>query len=356
MPIQHLRRFVRAGRRHGHKIMNPAAKASISDHFDGERFRNLDGPPRRPSYAAILKWRASRNIKRWRVHADATPGAPPPAHVKVGQLRVTFINHATFLIQQDGVNILTDPIWSDWIGPASYLGVKRSREPGLRFSDLPHIDAILLSHDHYDHTDLPSLRQVAKRFPHVPVFSGLGTGRLLADHGLHNIHEMDWWQAGTVRGVEIVSVPAKHFSGRGVFDLNRTLWMGFVVRGAAGCIYFAGDTAWGHHFAMIGEHFGSMRAALLPIGAYLPPWVMQHVHLSPSEAVRAAEALRANVSVAMHYGTFQLGDEERHQPVDELHKAIAASKRPPKFWVLNFGEGRDVPPIERPAKRVLSAR
>ena len=320
-------------------VAAPRFRGVKSDHFDGERFHNHQSGWQ--TEASFLQWQMNREPGRWREWVDAAPGPPPPARAGDGGLRVTFVNHATTLIQMDGMNILTDPIWSDRCSPVSFAGPKRHRPPGIRFEELPKIDVVLVSHNHYDHLDLPTLRMLQKE--HDPmIITPLGNGALMARGGVKGARELDWWGAADAGGLRITAVPAQHFSARGISDRNRNLWGGFVIAGPSGNVYFAGDTGWGKHFAEVAERFGPMRLAILPIGAYLPRWFMKPAHISPAEAVDAHDALKASTSMAIHFGTFNLGDDGETQPVDDLREAIAA-KGNPRFWVLEFGGGRDVP-------------
>lgn len=319
-------------------IAAPHYRGPRSDHFDGRRFHNL--PSGWPWDANFLKWQLNRQNGPWRKWVEAKPGAKPPARVDGGKLRLTFINHATTLIQMDGVNILTDPIWSERCSPVSFAGPKRHRPPGIRFDDLPKIDVVLISHNHYDHLDLPTLRSLRDR--HKPrIITHLGNGALLRRHDIDEVEELDWWQPANA-SVRISSVPAQHFSSRGISDRNANLWGGFVISGTSGNVYFAGDTGWGNHFADIAARVGEIRLALLPIGAYLPRWFMRPAHISPAEAVDAHLALKAKTSVPMHYGTFNLGDDGEVEPVDDLRRAIAA-KKASGIEIFEFGEGRDLP-------------
>jgi len=259
-------------------------------------------------------------------------------------MRVTFVNHATSLVQMDGVNVLTDPIWSERCSPVSFAGPRRAVPPGLRLDQLPPIDVVVISHNHYDHLDLPTLRAVAAA--HRPrILVPRGNRSLLDRSRIRNVEELDWWQSVEIRGgVRIAAVPAQHFSGRGLFDRDRALWAGWVATGPAGSAYFAGDTGFGPHFREIRDRFGSPRLALLPIGAYRPEWFMSRVHMSPEEALRAHEILGAGTSVGIHFGTFRLADDGQDEPAARI-EALTRENSPaaPRFRVLGFGEGCDVP-------------
>src|SRR5437762_1303468 len=235
----------------------PRYQGPPSDHFNGQRFFNAD--PGWQSERSFLKWMLNRERGRWPSWVDMEPG-PKPAE-RVEDLRVTFINHATTLIQIAGVNILTDPIWSERTSPVSLIGPRRHRPPGIRFDDLPPIDLVLVSHNHYDHLDVPTLLRLQGRAESPShIITPLGNGRLMARFGIRNVTELDWWQ----REGNVTLVPARHFSARAISDRNRNLWGGFVIHGEKGNVYFAGDTGWGPHFADIGERFAPIRLALLP--------------------------------------------------------------------------------------------
>ena len=322
----------------------PRYRGQVTDHFDGRKFHNLEGPERR-GFVDFLRWTFTGRPGDWNQWTNSQPGAPPPRRVDGDKLRITFINHATVLIQTGGLNILTDPIWSDRASPFTWAGPKRHRPPGLRFEDLPHIDVVLLSHNHYDHLDIASLIRLKKE--HEPRFvAGLGNRALLQSHKIIDALELDWWdEADLSDQVRVTCVPAQHFSGRSLSDLDCTLWCGFVIQACKGNIYFAGDTATGGHFKQIKERFGEFRLALLPIGAYLPGWFMHPVHLSPAEAVNVHCLLQPDVSVAIHFGTFALGDDGEAEPVRELREALGDQIS--NFWVLEHGEGRYVDLDER---------
>lgn len=319
-------------------------RGQSSDHFDGKRFRNLDEGGDH-GFFDLLRWQTGRLFGKrgaWSSYKDYPAGEAPPARVDGDGLRVTFVGHATMLIQMGGVNILTDPVWSKRVSPFSFIGPKRVRPPGLRFEDLPPIHAVLVSHNHYDHLDIPTLKRLAET--HQPrFFVGLGNNKLLKAKKIDNVTELDWWQSSDLpNGVRITSVPARHWSGRSLTDRNQTLWGGYVIESSAGTVYFAGDTGFGIHFERIAKRFPAIRLALLPIGAHLPRWFMQANHMSPEDAVRAHQVLRPKTSLGIHFGTFRLADEGERQPVEELRSALLKVSNS-DFDVLAFGEGRDIP-------------
>ncbi len=323
----------------------PGYKGPQSNHFDGKRFYN-QGNHTEQGFFTFLKWITTRDAPEWRKMPAVANHTELPQRVGKGELQITFINHSTFLIQMDGLNILTDPLWSDRTSPVSFTGPQRVQQPGVLLDDLPPIDAVVLSHNHYDHLDLPTLKIIAAR-DKPRMFVGLGNRVLLNKAGIDNVREMDWWEQEILsKPVAISFVPAKHFSNRGMCDHNKTLWGGFVFEGAAGAVYFAGDTGFGPHFEQIGAHFKHLRLALLPIGAFQPEWFMAPHHMSPQDALKAHFILRAQTSVAMHYGTFRLGDDQQNEPVETLRSAIAATDmHSSQFWIMEFGESRAVPPL-----------
>ncbi|TQV80122.1 hypothetical protein FKG94_10665 [Exilibacterium tricleocarpae] len=312
----------------------PGYRGPVSENFDGERFRNLAPEYREKSLGDLLRWVFNREREeQWRwLPLEAGP-ALPPARVREG-LTVTFINHATVLVQVDGINILTDPIWSHRTSPVSWLGPQRYHDPGVRFEDLPPIDYVVISHNHYDHMDLPSLQRLWER-DQPTVVAGLGNRKLLAGAGIEKVVELDWWQPLAVNGqLTIHGVPAQHWSTRTRLDTNRTLWMGYVFASSEGPILFAGDTGLGPHFALINERFGPMQLSLLPIGAYLPRWFMRDNHLSPADALEAHRILQSRQSMAIHFGTFPLGDDGQTATVARmLEVRDRAGLAAEVFWV-----------------------
>ncbi len=309
--------------------------------FDGRRFHQPE-----PLVTGFRDWlRRSTTASRgpWRSFTDTPPGPRPAACIEKGGLRVTFVNHSTFLVQTEGINVLTDPTWSERSAP--FVGARRHRPPGIRFDDLPQIDVVLVSHDHHDHMDLPTLARLQAAWKPA-VYTGLGNAALLARHGIAGARELSWWQTLVIApGVTLTAVPARHMSGRGLFDHDRTLWCGFVLSGPSGSVYFAGDTGWGSHFAPIGEAFPNLRLAILPIGGFQPAWYMREQHMSPDDAVAAHRILGASTSIPMHFGTFPNAADGELEPADTLRAALAkAPDVAPHFVILDNGQSLDVPP------------
>ncbi len=306
-------------------------------HFDGKRFHNPDAA-QAPGLLEALRWKlTSRPESSPRFIRDVEQSTPP-RRVEGSGLRTTLVNHSTVLLQQRGSNILTDPIWSERASPLSWIGPRRRRKPGVSWKDLPCIDAVLISHNHYDHLDLPTLRGLTARGDCIFVVPAR-VARMLRSENIGPTHELDWGESLSLPGFTIHCVPALHFSSRGIFDRNKTLWCGYVIECQDRLVYFAGDTAFGRHFAQIREKFGSPHLALLPIGAYEPRWFMSPAHMAPDEAVRAHEILAASTSIAIHHGTFQLADEG----IDTPKKQLIACAQHESFLVLENGQFADIP-------------
>ncbi|HTP49525.1 MAG TPA: MBL fold metallo-hydrolase [Anaeromyxobacteraceae bacterium] len=307
------------------------------------RFLNLD-PTEPHGFGDVLKWKVFDWIAGRRrsspdrapvpaVAADRERLRRPPGPGEGA--RITWLGHSSFLVQLDGVSLLLDPVLEDRMGPLGLVG--RNVPPALRPEELPPVDATLVTHNHYDHLDLPTLRAVG-----ATVFAGLGNEELVRAEGLPCV-SLGWWQAVAFRGVRITFVPAQHFSQRGPGDRNRTLWGGFVIEGSSATVYHAGDTAYFSGFREIGRRFPGIDAALLPIGAYDPRWFMRSVHVDPEEALLAFLDLGASTLVAMHWGTFKQTDE----PLDEPPRRLEAERArrgiaPGRVRVLAVGETIEV--------------
>ena len=332
--------------------LNPPAVLPPSDHFDGKRFHNL--VPRRHGLGSVLRWLASRQPGKWHDWTEYPPGPPPPPTSQ--ELRITYINHSTFLLQLDGINVLTDPVWSKRASPLQWLGPRRRRPPGIRYRDLPPINVVVLSHDHYDHMDIATLQRL--NHDHNPcIYTGLRNARVLSRNGIGNVIELDWWEGVTHGDLRITAVPAQHFSGRSPFDRDRTLWCGFVLRGPSAQVYFAGDTGMGPHFQQIVNRYPELDVSILPIGAFRPEWFMGEVHLAPPEAVEVHLLLSAPVSLACHFGVFPLADDGESEPVELLQQTLANSElRGTEFKVLKLGEGQNFTRKSKPSPETTELR
>jgi len=288
-----------------------------TDHFDGRRFFNPSGAQGQPVWMVPRMLLTPRT--RWPSRIPVEPRRPP--NLGPDDVVVTFVGHATFLIQVASTNLLTDPVYSERASPVSFAGPRRVRAPGVRFDDLPGISLVLVSHNHYDHCDLGTLRALDRRF-HPQLVTPIGNGRLLRSAGIRRVEEIDWWQSASATPVPITLTPAQHFSARNMFDRNRALWGGFLIEAGGRRVLFAADTGYGPHFREIAARLGPIDLALLPIGAYEPRWFMKDIHMNPAEAVQAHLDLAARRSIAMHFGTFQLTPEGIDEPVRELAKAL----------------------------------
>lgn len=263
---------------------------------------------------------------------------------KSNELILTFVNHSTFLLQTEELTLLTDPIYSERASPVPFAGPRRMRKPGIPFEALPTVDVVLVSHNHYDHMDLPTLRRLEHQ--HRPAFvTTLGNRQRLVQAGLSRVEELDWWQGLSINSkLTITSTPAEHFSGRTLSDRNRALWGGFFLAFPRLRVLFAADSAYGPHFAMIRERLGRPNLALLPIGAYEPRWFMHNVHMNPNDAVKAHLDLAAARSVGMHFGTFHLSDEAFERPLTDLQASLLShGVNPETFITLTAGESKPFP-------------
>ena len=317
--------------------MSSRTSPERSDHFDGKRFFNPTGPTPQPFTAVPRMMREPRTP--WPAHIDQPTRVPPSLGGTAAV--VTVIGHSTFLIQTSAGNLLTDPMYSERAGPL-FFGPRRVRQPAVRFEDLPDIAVVLLSHNHYDHCDLATLRRLAARFDPI-VVTPVGNRALVDSTGIRRIEELDWWQSTVASTMPITLTPAHHFSARTPFDRDRALWGGFVLGAGRTRIYFAGDTAYAPFFPEVAQRLGPFDLALLPIGAYEPRWFMRAVHMNPEEAVQAHLDLGCPDSIGMHFGTFQLTGEGIDEPLRALETACRARGVPAsRFRALAFGDSATV--------------
>ena len=302
---------------------NPYYAGPKSDHFDGLRFQIPGGPDDRSlGDLAKMLWDSRRGRTPWPRVGVSTPLAPPPPRVESSAIRLTFIGHSSFLLQTEGVNLLLDPVWSERAGPAGF-GPRRVTAPPLALPELPDLDAVLVSHNHYDHLDLATLGRLAKLKP-SRVLTPLGNDTILKRHDKAIAAEAyDWNETARVGPLKVHFEPALHWSARGRGDRRMALWSSFVIEGPKHRIYFAGDTGYGDGglFEGLARKHGAFRLAILPIGAYAPRWFMRDMHCDPEEAVKIFQHLNADFAFACHWGTFRLTQE----PYDEPRQRLAAA-------------------------------
>jgi L-ascorbate metabolism protein UlaG (beta-lactamase superfamily) len=314
-----------------------------SDHFAGERFFDPDGVPPK-SLGEVLRWQfgSGRERQAWPEWAPSPHADSPPLRVDGDRVRLSFVGHASWLIQTAGLNILIDPVWSARVSPVSWAGPKRHNDPGIAFDALPSIDIALVSHGHYDHLDIPTLSKLAATSA-PRVITPLGNDvTMRSANDTIKAEAFDWHHRVELGGgVAVTLVPTRHWSARGLFDRNRALWASFVLETAAGKIYIVCDSGYGEgrHFRKVAQAHGPLRLAILPIGAYEPRWFMKDQHMNPSDAVKALADCGAQAALAHHHGTFQLTDEAIDAPVTALHAALDEAKVPrERFVALKPGQ------------------
>jgi L-ascorbate metabolism protein UlaG (beta-lactamase superfamily) len=324
-------------------LSNPYYAGPVTDHFDGTRFF-VPGQaiPNGPSGMFKMLFRRSQREK-WPDELPSPFQDTPPARVGGSDLRVTFIGHASFLIQVSGLNILVDPVYAERASPFAALGPRRRNRPGIAFTDLPPIDVVLISHSHYDHMDLVALAALSSK--HVQRFvAPLGNDSIIAPAvgGLQKVDTFDWGQSLTLRpGIDVHLVPSFHWAARGIFDRRKSLWGSFVLTTPAGVIYHIADTGYGDGSISkdVRNRFGAPRLAIIPVGAYEPRWFMQSMHVNPEEAVRIFQDCSAEAAIGHHWGTFPLTEEPHGQPEIDLAKALAAANiAPQRFQAFRPGQ------------------
>lgn len=310
-------------------------------HHTSRGFRN-NHPTDAHGGLDLLRWLPGFLLKPYRkLHFSVRP--PPVEQLRANRTQdtLTWIGHSTFLLQLSGRNLVTDPHFSERASPLAFAGPRRLTPPALRAEDLPPLHIALVSHNHYDHLDEPSVRRLARLHPDLTFVVPLGLGRWFARRRIARVVELDWWQHADIAGLRVHAVPAQHFSGRGLRDRDATLWCGFVVETPTRRVYFAGDTGYCPDFAEIGARFAPIDLSLLPIGAYEPRWFMRYMHANPEDAVRIHRDVGSQLSVAMHWGTFRLTEEPLDEPPQRQRRALNAAGLPPeRFQVFQHGESR----------------
>jgi len=321
----------------------------VSDHFDGERFFDLYGAAPK-GRRDLLRWLVGRNWRgtraKWPAWAPSPYADRPPARVGGAVLRISYVGHASFLIQTAGLNMLLDPVWSKRASPFGFIGPKRVNDPGIAFADLPPIDVVLVSHAHYDHLDVATLSRLAAA--HRPrIITALGNDAIMRNHDpVIAAEAYDWNDRVEIgAGVAVTLVAMRHWSARNLSDRNMSLWASFVIETPGGRIYFVADSGYGdgRHFRTARDRHGPLRLAILPIGAYEPRWFMREAHMNPAESVQALIDCGAELALGHHYGTFQLTDEPIDAPLAALADALGVAGiseerfralRPGQVWQL----------------------
>lgn len=317
----------------------------VSDHFDGSRFFDPEVRNNK-SFGAFLKWQLTKKSVPWPDSVGLLEYDVPPARVFDDDLRVSNVGHVTFLIQTQGLNILTDPVWSERASPVSFAGPKRVIAPGIRFADLPPIDIVWISHNHYDHLDIHTIKKLWKN--HKPrIITPLGNDKIIRSHDKKiDVESYDWGDEVEISDtVKFHLSPMQHWSARGLFDRNKALWAALTIETKGGNIYFVGDSGYGggRYFKRDKEKFGEFRLALLPMGAYEPRWFMKYAHMNPDDMLKAYRDLGEPYTIPSHYDVFKLTDEGRGEAKIALEKTMKSQGLGRKVTLLEVGQTWDVP-------------
>ena len=323
---------------------NPHYNPAMSHHTENGFRNNYPQPPRQ----SFWKWQWERWTKGVPENPKEGYGFPllkPDAAFLAanrGDPTLTWIGHASFLLQIGGVNVLTDPHLTERASPVSFAGPKRHVAPAFDFDTLPHADVVVISHNHYDHLDLETVKRLNRQKGGAPMFFvPLGLKAWFKAQGIDNVTELDWWESADHLGLKLTLAPVQHWSSRTPWDRNRTLWGSWVVEHPRLRFFFGGDFGYSSDLADIGKRFGTIDLAMLPIGAYEPRWFMSVMHANPQEAVRAQQDLHARYAVAMHWGTFRLTDELLDEPPRKLAEALVQNGvSPDRFFLMKHGETR----------------
>lgn len=294
----------------------PKYEGPVTDHFDGKKFHNPGGN-QMGSFRKLMAYQFSNKAKKWPDLVEQSTQTTPNIIPRITDgIAYKQINHATILIQHAGLNVLTDPVFSKRASPFEWMGPKRKRNPSIELDKLPPIDIIVISHDHYDHLDVKSLKKLSE-INECKILVGLGLKAFLEKYDIPNVIEMDWNDSYLHEDVEFIFHSAVHWSNRMASPYS-SLWGSWIIKTEEKTIYFAGDTAYGDHFKEIKDIYKQIDLALIPIGAYVPRFFMQHVHMAPEDAFQAHVDLQPTESLAIHWGTFKLTGEGMFDPVEEL--------------------------------------
>lgn len=287
-----------------------------SKHFDGKKFINPTGIPAN-GLTQVFKYVTTREPEPWQRNYENYIRDIPLEKPDTNQVMITFVNHSTFILRYEDMTILTDPVWSERCSPVQFVGPSRFRPPGVNYKDLPTIDVVIISHNHYDHLDKRTIQKLIEDYNPKFVVP-LGLDHLLRKWGAKDIEVLDWWETTQIKNLTVKSVPANHFTSRGTFDRDQTLWCGYIIKQNNHKVYFVGDTGYGDIFKEIGKREGSIDVSLIPIGAYLPRWFMSPIHVSPKESVMIHKDVNSQQSIGMHFGTFALADDGPDRPIIDL--------------------------------------
>jgi len=292
----------------------------VSDHFNGKRFQNPSGVNAK-GFKDVAKFIKTRELDKWNNNFNAYVRNEKLPETNPKNFQFLFVNHSSFLLQHQGLNILTDPIWSKRCSPFQFAGPARYRPPGLGFDYLPNIDVVLISHNHYDHLDKNTIKKLNQK--HNPVYLvPLGVDKIMKKWGCKKVVALDWWETYAMGSLNFMATPANHFSSRGTFDRNTTLWCGYILRSVFKTIYYVGDTGYGKNFKNFKDKVGSIDITFIPIGAFKPEWFMGPIHVSPEEAIKLHFEIDSKQSVAMHFGTFPLADDNPERAIKRLNAAM----------------------------------
>lgn len=299
------------------------------------RFSNTEPKIKPKSFIDILRWKLKTRQPKWPSSMPVSQTDVPPINNPIDVMRVSYVGHVTFLIQTAGLNILTDPVWSDRVSPFSFAGPKRVTEPGIKFDDLPKIDVVLISHNHYDHLDIDTIKRLWKRDKPQIITPLMNDLVLQSNIPEINVTTLNWYEKVNITSDCYVNLePAQHWSARGLFDQNKALWGTFLITTSFGSICFIGDSGYNQSiFHDLGEKY-NIALSLIPIGAYEPRWFMKDIHMNPEDAILAHKDMRSKCSIASHFDTFQLADEAFNQAITDLTEAKTKHKISDKEFII----------------------
>ena len=303
---------------------------SLNLSISAETYKNTNGKSIDKPLTDLIKWRSNRSDPIISI-IETSDGWKD---IKLNQKNFgVWVGHSTFYLNNGDLDILTDPIFSERASPIKFAGPKRLINTPLQISDINNIDIVVISHNHYDHLDIPSLKSIQKKFPNVVFLVPIGDKDLLRNYNLNNIYEFNWWESFTYKDTKFTFTPTQHWSARGIFDRNKSLWGGWFIETDSLKLFHAGDTGYSNDFKVIKEKLGIPDFAFIPIGAYDPEWFMGESHVNPEDAVRIMEDLGRPDSFGMHWGTFTLTSEDTIEPIERL-KIITDKKNIDNFISL----------------------